>query len=122
MVMPGPQEALTFLANNPNQPVQFPGIKPVILGDRNVRFEPDLCFVPAAADMNMRRPARAAFVRQEGEAEALASEDSRQDGFSTAKVQLHPIVAAQMSHFKHVPLRAMVKSLHSGQLSPHSPS
>jgi hypothetical protein len=32
--------------------------------------------------------------------------------------QLHPVVAPQVSHFKHVPLLTSVKLLHSGQASP----
>src|ERR1700678_2964838 len=32
--------------------------------------------------------------------------------------QLHPVVPPQVSHFKHVPLRTMVKLPHSGQASP----
>ena len=30
----------------------------------------------------------------------------------------HPVVAPQVSHFRHVPLRTMVKLAHSGQASP----
>ena len=118
MLMPRPQEAFTLLANDPNQSVQFRGIKPVILGDGNVGFEPDLGFVPAAADVNMWRLARAAFIGEEGEAKAVPSEDSRQDGFSTTKAQLHPVVLPQVSHLRHVPFRTMVKFPHSGHASP----
>ena len=32
--------------------------------------------------------------------------------------QLQPLVAPQLMHFKHVPLRTSVKLAHSGQLSP----
>ncbi|MFI5012637.1 MAG: nucleotidyl transferase AbiEii/AbiGii toxin family protein [Hyphomicrobiales bacterium] len=33
-------------------------------------------------------------------------------------VQLHPVVAPHVSHFRHVPLRTSVKLAHSGQASP----
>jgi hypothetical protein len=35
-----------------------------------------------------------------------------------SSIQLHPLVAPQVSHFMQVPLRTMVKLPHSPQLSP----
>jgi hypothetical protein len=90
MLMPGPQEAFALLANNPNQPVQLASIKPVILRDGNVWFEPDLGFIPTTADVNMRRLARASFVGEERKAEAFESEDGRQNGFSPIRGSTAP--------------------------------
>ena len=37
---------------------------------------------------------------------------------SARLLQLHPVVAPQVSHFRQVPLRTRVKFAHSGQASP----
>ena len=39
-------------------------------------------------------------------------------GFTSPFDQLQPLVAPQVSHFRQVPLRTMVKFWHSVQLSP----
>ena len=98
--------------------VQLARIKAGTLGDGNLEFEPDFRFVAAAADVNMRRFARISFVGEEGEAEAIASEHGRHDGFPLSVPQLHPVVLPHVSHFKQIPFRTMVKFPHSGQASP----
>jgi hypothetical protein len=39
-------------------------------------------------------------------------------GLGFSRPQLHPLVLPHVSHFKHVPLRTMVKLEHSGHMSP----
>lgn len=38
--------------------------------------------------------------------------------FARCRAQLHPLVPPHVSHFRHVPLRTIVKFAHSGQGSP----
>jgi hypothetical protein len=66
----------------------------------------------------MRRLARAPRVGEECETQVVASEECRHVLSHPQRLNCIPSCSRTVSHFKHVPLRTIVKLPHSGQASP----